>query len=545
MDELFAGSRIINKTLEDISLDYERTEITTIFVHDRDDSSFINIFSVAEMCPYEQEKSSDIYDINQDAEKVHLKRLSLNKTKTVYITRYFSNNPMDAINFYRGSGNKRILKMESGQITIGSACDKLVEEPLNEVPVVVPSSTEEVFSIREVLPKRKVSVRVCSLLDLKERSLNTFTEDELTRIDGFVDELLGVNLLKYSEYFGAIILCFANPFLRHIKESLSESKNQVILQLFERKGKTIIGGKIELSDERMSGKGFVVTQNIEKPSFVVNIPCPPDKLRFRLFSSDGTLIEDTSGYFMEEIRMHMGVISNKRKVRIENSDGQNEEFEIDIVNYENKKYEERNTAQSAIFKSTKNRELDSLEEKREFIYFPGNSKESKKKAQMIVRELLSRARERCVICDPYISGSDVFQYALFVNHSNVQVKLLSSAKHLSETKKGETKSNGEQLKETIDNILSQDKTLKINCHVLLGRKKSPLHDRFIIIDDDVYLLGSSLNEFGSRATTLFKSPDPRPLIRQADIWFGDVNHSKHIDEWLEKPSGSCEVQEEC
>lgn len=545
MDKLFGDIKTTDNTLENISLEYERTEITTVFLHDKEDNLFINIFSVAEMCPHEQEKSKEIYDFKKDREKVSLKRLNLNKDKIVYISRYFSDDPKDALNFYRGSGNKRIFKIDCEEISIESACDNLTAEPLNEIPVLIPSSTEENFAIRDILPKRKTSTRVCSLLDLKMKCFSMFTENELTKIDGFAYELLGVSLLKYSEYFGSIILCFANPVLRYIKERMSESKNQIVIQLFERKNKTIIGGKIEISDERISGKGFIIVKDIEKASFIVNIPCPPDKLKVRIFNNYGTLIEETSGHFMGEFHMSIGFLAGKRKFELENDEGKSEEFEIDIVNYESRRYKEKNTAQNTMIKSNKNRELDSLEERREFIYFPGNDLESKKKARMIVRELIGKSRERCIICDPYLSGKDVSQYALFINHSNVEIKLLGSAKYLSETMGGEAKSNGDKLKKTIDNIVSQDKTLKINCHVLLGNKKSPLHDRFIIVDDDVYLLGSSLSEFGSRATTLFKTPDPRPLIRQADIWFKESESSKHIDEWLKKSTIDQEEKEEC
>lgn len=544
MDKLFTNGNM-SKTLEDISLDYERTEITTAFLHDRSNNTFINIFSVAEMCPYEQEKSSDIYEINGEGKKVNLRRLNLNATQTVYINRYFSPSPRDAISFYRGSGNKRGVKMQSGDILIDSANERLTEEPLNEVPIIIPWSTNELFSIREVLPKRNVSLRACSLLDLEGECLDLFAEDELIKIGKFIGESIGVDLLKYSEYLGAVILCFANPLLRYMKESLSRSKRQIVIQLFERKNQTVIGGKVELSDERASGKGFIITREIEKTSFGVNIPCPPEKLRFRLFNNDGDLIEDRSGHFMNEIRVNIGIKSHQRRFIKENKNGKSEESVIDVVDYQNDKHGEKDTPQTVISKSNKNRELDSLEEKREFIYFPGNNKESKIKAQMVVRELLGGAKERCIICDPYLSGNDVLNYALFVKHSNVEVKLLSSANYLNRRVEGGGIRHGEQLKDIIEDILSKDKTLNINCHVLLGTKKSPLHDRFIVIDHDVYLLGSSLNEFGSRATTLFKSPDPRPLIRQAEIWFGDRVYSKNIDEWLEDFGHRGKVDDEC
>ena len=59
-----------------------------------------------------------------------------------------------------------------------------------------------------------------------------------------------------------------------------------------------------------------------------------------------------------------------------------------------------------------------------------------------------------------------------------------------------------------------------------------MHDRFIVIDKEVYILGSSLNEFGSRATTLFKVPKPKVLREQVKRWFKNKKQSISIDEWV-------------
>ena len=84
------------------------------------------------------------------------------------------------------------------------------------------------------------------------------------------------------------------------------------------------------------------------------------------------------------------------------------------------------------------------------------------------------------------------------------------------------KTNAEQLSENIREFQSQYPLQKIQCKVLKGRK-SPLHDRYIVIDNDVYLLGSSLNEFGARVTTIIKVPTPIKMIEQAEEWWADAD----------------------
>jgi hypothetical protein len=73
----------------------------------------------------------------------------------------------------------------------------------------------------------------------------------------------------------------------------------------------------------------------------------------------------------------------------------------------------------------------------------------------------------------------------------------------------------------------------IECKVLKSRSdKSPLHDRYIVVDESVFLLGSSLNEFGSRATTLIKVPAPSVMISQAENWWNEANGCVQLDDFV-------------
>jgi hypothetical protein len=54
-------------------------------------------------------------------------------------------------------------------------------------------------------------------------------------------------------------------------------------------------------------------------------------------------------------------------------------------------------------------------------------------------------------------------------------------------------------------VRAQDPRLNIEIKVMPGQK-SPVHDRFLIVDGTVWVLGASLNEFGSRGSLLMKLP---------------------------------------
>ena len=62
------------------------------------------------------------------------------------------------------------------------------------------------------------------------------------------------------------------------------------------------------------------------------------------------------------------------------------------------------------------------------------------------------------------------------------------------------------------------------------RGKCPaIHDRFITEPERLWMLGSSINAFGSRGTMMIAVPDPEPVARDLErVW----DDSQALDEYL-------------
>lgn len=56
-----------------------------------------------------------------------------------------------------------------------------------------------------------------------------------------------------------------------------------------------------------------------------------------------------------------------------------------------------------------------------------------------------------------------------------------------------------------------------------------VHDRFIIVDNDVWCLGTSLNNLGNKDTVIFKSPNPQAFIGRVKEW--EQGKTPLIKEW--------------
>jgi hypothetical protein len=64
---------------------------------------------------------------------------------------------------------------------------------------------------------------------------------------------------------------------------------------------------------------------------------------------------------------------------------------------------------------------------------------------------------------------------------------------------------------------------------VMGGKSSAIHDRFLLVDERVWLLGSSLNEFGSRGTMLVELPLPSRIVSKLDDAWNDKARTKALD----------------
>ena len=138
-----------------------------------------------------------------------------------------------------------------------------------------------------------------------------------------------------------------------------------------------------------------------------------------------------------------------------------------------------------------------------------------------------------MLLDPYLGAGDLY-YAYLIQNTTVPIQILSSDAFLKkkvQLSPGRTTREAYRLSRALDRYRRALPGQSIQIRVLLG-SKSPLHDRYLVVDDSVYLLGSSLNEFGSRATTLIKVAAPRPMMAQALAWWGDPVKTQALDDYV-------------
>jgi hypothetical protein len=140
-----------------------------------------------------------------------------------------------------------------------------------------------------------------------------------------------------------------------------------------------------------------------------------------------------------------------------------------------------------------------------------------------VHDLIRNARQQVVIVDPYFARPEL-RFAVAVSRVVVPVSVLTSHDGLIEReKKGELQ---EEFVASVARFLATPNANPLKVHVMAG---AGIHDRFLVIDDRVFLLGSSLNRFGDRGTMIVELRDPA-VVRGALL--NELADSKLLAQWL-------------
>lgn len=532
--------------LHDIASSYELAEITCLVVEKKGTKEFVNLLTSIELVPNEQVDSPRL---GEGKYPFHI-RESIDDY-TFYFSRLLARPVAEGLSVYLNAEQGIDLNYLGGihiQVREG-----LVQNPPGHRSLLIDSKNEK--SIGRILPFRLTRCRVWSKLNLDKQWLSGYPEKFFTKLSILSQKHLAYDLTKMPEHIGNVYLFGCNPLLRSWETELLDFSRDLLIRFRERSGRSIIGSQLILEEQRADNPGFYLNCTITSVNQRITLPYFPDVLEIKIFDSQGQLIDGSFGTWANW-SINMSVQHMAVEYHLNTADGtkvftvpkRSSERPIKIGEYDW-------TAAHYLRNALRSRRFQDLAASKEFVFFPKHP-DSPERAKQIVRELLNQAREKCMILDPYFGPGDLI-YAFHVENISLPVQVISSAQYLNsrptipEPKKGKWATlwdsiralfrKGplkeatylERLVNAVEEYRKQFPQQKIECKVLVG-KKSPLHDRFIVIDHDVYLLGSSLNEFGDRTTTISKVPDPKELIAQAVAWWEDGEKCPRIEDFVQR-----------
>ncbi len=366
-------------------------------------------------------------------------------------------------------------------------------------------------------------------------------KDRQKRVADWLKEFFFFDLCDYPEYWGGAVLIAPNPLFRAIEWYLknnpeNKSEESVVCRLHPRKGKDLTGLEITCMERE---SGHVIALPYQEPGISFDfghfledtaaiVKCPQ---RGFLYRNDFTS-------WIRSIHANIQMMGNS--------------YQFEVVDKETKKTEQilvtpttsvpsivgdpndLSPTRKEAFRRKQRRDGEKMDQR----WFDGE--EGREKAKEKVRSILKTSRFATLIVDPYFGAYELGHYGLANGDWKVEVRILTSAEFLRKIRKGTAALNYSQLAKLWECIKSKfTKNAKVideegdalwNFQEFLTEKlgfkgksdfpveirvmpgeSPPVHDRFISVDNRVWLLGSSLNEFGKRGTMLLQLPDPDPV----------------------------------
>jgi hypothetical protein len=158
-------------------------------------------------------------------------------------------------------------------------------------------------------------------------------------------------------------------------------------------------------------------------------------------------------------------------------------------------------------------------------------RDQKDEARDVLRTLIHGAQATLLLVDPYFGAEELGEFMLAVGQEEVPIRVLTSAEVLHESAPGAPdQERGEQLSAVLRQVQAHERMNPFEVRVMTGSRPA-VHDRFLCIDQRIWLLGSSLNEFGSRGTMMLALPDPDAVRDDlARAW----DEAEALGPWVER-----------
>ena len=398
--------------------------------------------------------------------------------------------------------------------------------------LLVPETAISMGALTRVLPDREGPTWVKAFVDEKDVVWNKIAADSATlnQLSDLSMREFGVDLQTYKEHIGNIYIVWHHPLFRCFRDVSVPTSDNVLIEVHRREDRRE-PFTIELIEQNhnrdavRAGKlvAFDGMQDIVK----ILLPHKPNQHFIRVFDKDGILIQDTNLTRLQ-LNLQFGVV--EQEMRLVHKDEETGSDVVDAViskvrtEMSGRGKDRLNDEQNYFVTKDSERDYIQMSLSKEFLFLDGdkdNKDANVRKAREYVRAIIERTKTVCYICDDYFCSEDFIQYVPYIKEIGAKVRILNSEPDLSK----------DIVNNLVHSVCHYNKSVgrdDVECHCL-GGKKSLLHDRFVIVDDDVWAIGCSFTQMGSRACCIYKIPQsPAAKIKETveDWW---QNHSKPLD----------------
>jgi hypothetical protein len=323
----------------------------------------------------------------------------------------------------------------------------------------------------------------------------------------FLLDHIHLDLLSRSVLLGSCHLVLPNPLFASASLTGVGDGSGVQLDVTSYPGRSLDGLELTICNRLPWGVTSVIRQPITSRRTFVSLPEMTGELVHAITCrARGLLDVSAPGFILAAVQLNMSVVSEERRVEVPARSKAHgpEQFTVPVSGKATEILAGTPRpvgARSRLYEDYFREKALEANTEFEMKWFDGGVA-----GQQELRRIIGQGLSQVEIVDPYFGPDDLLPFAVATRRRDLPVRILTSAYFCQMSGAQEMEEGGRFLR-ALERVRKQDPGINITVRVMLG-DKSPIHDRFLIVDGIVWWLGSSFNEFGARGTLLIRLPTP-------------------------------------
>jgi hypothetical protein len=331
---------------------------------------------------------------------------------------------------------------------------------------------------------------------------------------------LGFDLLAYDEYLFSLVLLAPNPLVRstarYIRGNLPGGGERIGISVQPRRGASLSDLQVLFREERVEGTSVLGECQLDSCGLgEVELPQPCARSRVEIIHpTRGVIGIDTATGFLRSARVESRGYSQKGEVIVPARRKLKGFTGYPIGHWEPRG--PRASPPAAMSPEVRAVELKMRRAARSGEAQPDGFArgedaderllfQDREKAVLSIRALVAPAQKRVIFVDPFFSHIDVREFALATQYQDVAVSaLVGRDENLWQRASSNQKVAGDLFAEDLQALAEDLKGLGMPLPDvrLMGDKARTYHDRFLVIDDDVWHVGHSFNQLGESEVSM-------------------------------------------
>lgn len=374
----------------------------------------------------------------------------------------------------------------------------------------------------------------------------------------FLHRRLHLNLASYPEYLGGLSLIAPDPIIQKIENYLvpaeSAEQEKICIRITPRPGKHLDNLQLTFFDKNAGLLTYFESVEVPPNGVIIFSKKAPvtNNGYFIHDKQHGVLAYLPPTTYMRQMNLTVGVSGQQTNTSVPVRDSPSSPSktytttrqEIASTSKFGHALESANTRVN-IAASQRQKKIDA--ERYDQRWF---SNKERNEAIDFIHSKIADARKRVIIADPYFGPLQIPQFLPRIENNRVFITVLTSKSAFEETEKAidesayihsATQNEQEILKrkkkihttqQKLNRFRSFVEQLKklgyVNLDSFVLSNTSTLHDRFLVVDDNVWFMGHSLNALGDKPCLILKVPNPDEIIERLLLI---INGAKTFDHY--------------